>query len=252
MAMRSTLGAAAAAFTVAFVIAGCGATPVARTAASPMVSANPESTSASPTPSVTPPVLVQPSPFPPAATCSTFYPLPGLCVGVIGRVPTSAEFAAMIAAGAPGVEKALGMKDWSVCSNGQACFKASTASAAMVGTNAGVFDGGYGLYPGGGLGAACWVFVYRDSSGWHYLNSGCAQNDGFVPGSSDTGAHVFVTGCANFRATPALTGKVLGCLGNGTVVNVDSAPVFQDGHIWWHLTGRGWMAHDYLCEICRV
>lgn len=158
----------------------------------------------------------------------------------------------MIAAGAPGVEKALGMKDWSVCSNGQTCFKASTASAAMVGTNAGVFDGGFGLYPGGGLGAACWVFVYSDSLGWHYLNSGCAQNDGFVPGSSDTGAHVYVTGCANVRATPGLTGKVLGCLGNRTSVNVDSAPVYQDGHIWWHLTGRGWMAHDYLCEICRV
>ncbi len=158
----------------------------------------------------------------------------------------------MIAAGSPGVEKALGMKDWSVCSNGQTCFKASIAGAAMVGTNAGVFDGGYGLYPGGGLGAACWVFVYADSSGWHYLNSGCAQNDGFVPGSSDTGAHVFVTGCANFRATPGLTGKVLGCLGNGTVVNVDTAPEYQDGHIWWHLTGRGWMAHDFLCEICRI
>jgi hypothetical protein len=158
----------------------------------------------------------------------------------------------MTAAGAPATEKAFGWKDWSVCSNGQTCFKARTAAEAMVGTNAGVFDGGDGLFPGGGLGSACWVFVYQDSNGWHYLNSGCAQNPGFVPGSSETGTHVFVTGCANVRATPALTGKVLGCLGNGTVVNVDSAPVYQDGHVWWHLTGHGWMAHDYLCEICRV
>lgn len=158
----------------------------------------------------------------------------------------------MVAAGSPGVEKSLGYKDWSACSNGETCFKASTADHAMVGTNAGVFDGGFGLYPGGGLGAACWVFVYLDASGWHYLDSGCAQNGGFVPGSVDTGTHVHVTGCANFRDTPALTGKVLGCLGNGTGVNVDSAPVWQDGHIWWHLTSRGWMAHDFLCEICRV
>ena len=32
----------------------------------------------------------------------------------------------------------------------------------MVGTDAGVLNGGYGQYPGGGLGAACWVFLYRD------------------------------------------------------------------------------------------
>jgi hypothetical protein len=158
----------------------------------------------------------------------------------------------MTAAGLPAVEKALGYKDWSACSSGQYCFRAGPAASAMVGTNAGVFDGGYGQYPEGGLGAACWVFVYQDSAGWHLLNFGCAQNPGFVPGSADTGTHVFVTGCANYRAAPALTGTVLGCLGNGTIVNVDSAPVFKDAHVWWHLTDRGWMAHDFLCESCRV
>src|SRR5205814_1607947 len=104
--MRSTLGGAAGALTVAFVLAGCGATPVARTAASPIsqvsaspatdLSASPGRSAASPTPSPTPPVLVQPSPS--SSACTTFYPLPGLCVGVIGRVPTTAEFAGMIAA----------------------------------------------------------------------------------------------------------------------------------------------------------
>jgi hypothetical protein len=260
--MRSKIGAAAAAFAVAFVLAGCGSTPVARTAATPTtlvsasptpdVSASPELTTASPTPTATLPQFIQPSPSPSASLCTTFYPLPGLCVGVIGRVPTPQEYAAIIAAGAPAVEKSLGIKDWSVCSNGQTCFKVGTAAEAMVGTNAGVFDGGYGMFPLDNLGAACWVFVYQDAKGWHYLNSGCAQNDGFVPGSSDTGTHVFVTGCANYRTAPALSATVLGCLGNRTIVNVDSAPVYQDGHIWWHLTGYGWMAHDFLCEICRV
>jgi hypothetical protein len=45
-----------------------------------------------------------------------------------------------------------------------------------------------------------------------------------------------------------LTAKVLGCLGNGTLVDVDSAPVYRDKHIWWHLAGRGWMAHDFLVD----
>jgi hypothetical protein len=238
--MRSTFGAAAVTFTLALVLAACGATPVARTSSSPTarVSASPTAAAASPSAAASP--------------CQALQPLPGLCVGVIGRVPTQEEFVAMTAASVPAVEKALGYKDWSVCSNGQNCFRTGTAAAAMIGTDAAAFDGGYGQYPGGGLGAACWVFVYRDSAGWHFQDFGCAQNGGFVPGSADTGSHVFVNGCANYRAMPGLSAKVLGCLSNRTVVNVDSAPVFLDGHIWWHLSGRGWMAHDYLCEICRV
>ena len=158
----------------------------------------------------------------------------------------------MTAVGAPAIEKALGYKDWSVCSNGENCYRVSPEPSGMVGTDAGVLNGGYGQYPGGGLGAACRVFLYRDSGGWHFLNFACAQNPGFTPGSADAGTHVFVSGCANYRTTPSLTAKVLGCLAKGTVVNVDRAPVYADSHVWWHLTGRGWMAHDYLCEICRV
>jgi hypothetical protein len=30
------------------------------------------------------------------------------------------------------------------------------------------------------------------------------------------------------------------------VVDVDSAPLYTDGKIWWHLSGKGWMAHDFL------
>jgi len=158
----------------------------------------------------------------------------------------------MSTAGAPAIEKALGYNDWSVCSNGENCYRVSPEPSGMVGTDAGVLNGGYGQYPGGGLGAACWVFLYRDSGGWHFLNYACAQNPGFTPGSADTGTHVFVSGCANYRTSPSLTAKALGCLANGTVVNVDSAPVYAEVHVWWHLTGRGWMAHDYLCEICKV
>lgn len=158
----------------------------------------------------------------------------------------------MTAAGAPAIERALGYKDWSACSNGENCYRVSPEPSGMVGTDAGVLNGGYGQYPGGGLGAACWVFLYRDSGGWHFLNFACAQNPGFTPGSADTGTHVFVNGCANYRMAPSLSAAAVGCLTKGTVVSVDSAPVYADAHVWWHLTGRGWMAHDYLCEACRV
>jgi hypothetical protein len=151
----------------------------------------------------------------------------------------------MIAVGRLGIEKDFGWKDWSVCKNGLSCFKVGTPSLAMVGTNAGTLTGTDGVERGGvlSLGSACWLFLYKDSRGWHYFNARCVQNPGSIPGSSDS---VFVTGCANFRAEPALSATVLGCLGNGTNVSIDSAPVYKDGHIWWHLAGRGWMAHDYL------
>jgi hypothetical protein len=234
--MRPAQTVGAAAFAVALLLAGCGSTPVAQSSPTPVAG-----TSASPgaTPSA-------------AGQCQNYQSLPGLCVGVIGRFPTHDEYVAMSAIGAPAIEKALGYKDWSACSNGENCYRVSPEPSGMVGTDAGVLNGGFGQYPGGGLGAACWVFLFRDSAGWHFLNFACAQNPGFIPGSSDTGTHVFVNGCANYRTTPSTTATVVGCLAKGTVVNVDSAPVYAEAHVWWQLTGRGWMAHDYLCEICRV
>lgn len=150
----------------------------------------------------------------------------------------------MIAIGRPAIEKDFGWKDASVCPKGQPCFQVGSPSRALIGTNAGTF---YGI---GGNGSGCWLFLYLDSKGWHYVNAVCAQAQGYGPGIGD---RVFVTGCANFRADPSLSAKVLGCLGNGTLVDVDSAPVYRDAHIWWHLVGRGWMAHDFLVapKDCR-
>jgi hypothetical protein len=174
--------------------------------------------------------------------------LPGLCVG---RAATAQEEAAMIAVGKPAIEADYGWPDWSTCVNGQQCYEVGNPSRAMVGTNAGTFYGIYGQYPGGGLGSPCWVFLFQDSSGWHYANAGCAQARGYVPGPGD---RVFVNpGCANVRDVPSLSGKVIACLNNGTTVDVDSAPTYVDGHIWWHLAGHGWMAHDFLVapKNCR-
>ena len=148
----------------------------------------------------------------------------------------------MVAVGRPAAEKELGLKDWSVCSGSQKCFQVANPAGAIIGTDAGSFNGGSSCKTFCG-GSACTVYLYKDSAGWHYVNARCYQDSGYVPGRQDK---VYVTGCANFRMTPSITAKILGCLGNGTFVDVDSAPVYRDGHIWWHLAGRGWMAHDFL------
>jgi hypothetical protein len=150
----------------------------------------------------------------------------------------------MLSVGRPAVEAKYGLKPIATCRNGDNCFIVRSPLVAIVGTNAGVFSGSIGLYPDGGLGCGVLVFLSYDSTGWHYVNSGCVQNGGFWPGVID---QVFVSsGCANVRTSPSLSATVLACLPAHTQVSVDSAPVYADAHIWWHLAGRGWMVHDYL------
>ena len=150
----------------------------------------------------------------------------------------------MLAVARPAVEAKYGLKPIATCKTGDRCFVVDSWPIAIVGTEAGVFSGRIGAYPSGGLGCSALVFVSHDSAGWHYVNSGCVQNPGFMPGKDDK---VFVTsGCANVRTSPSLSSSVIVCLRGGTPVSVVSAPVFADGHIWWHLAGGGWMAHDYL------
>jgi hypothetical protein len=150
----------------------------------------------------------------------------------------------MLSVGRPAVEAKYSLKPIATCRNGDSCFIVQNPLVAIVGTNAGVFSGSLGLYPNGGLGCGVLVFLSYDSAGWHYVNSGCVQNPGGIPGTFD---HVFVSsGCANVRSSPSLSATVLACLPAQTQVDVDSAPVYADSHIWWHLAGRGWMAHDYL------
>jgi len=159
------------------------------------------------------------------------------------RSATAAEESGMIAAGKAAFEKAYGLKDVSACRSGDDCFAVSKPSQATVGTNAGWFHGDEHRSPTGGD-SGCWIYLYRDAGGWHYLNGRCAQVTGYIPGPQD---RVYVTtGCARVRAVPALSGNVLDCLIKGVVVDVDSAPVYADGYIWWHLQGRGWMVHDSL------
>lgn len=177
--------------------------------------------------------------------CSVPQPLPDLCVG---RAATTSEAQAIVAAGTVGAEQDLRLKDMAQCTVGDACFKPRSPSDTIVGTNAAVFSATSGTLGADGsnlgLGSACAVFVTNDGTAWHYAAAACVQNPGFLPGPSD---HVYVpSACANVRSAPGLKALVLDCLAKNTIVNVDSAPVFQDGYIWWHLVGRGWMANDFL------
>src|SRR5690348_11394443 len=94
-AMRPAQTAAAAAFAAVLLLAGCGSAPVAQSSPSSVAAVSPSPTSASPTANATPSgVPASPSAGP--TQCQSYQPLPGLCVGVIGRTPTHQEYLAMV------------------------------------------------------------------------------------------------------------------------------------------------------------
>ena len=147
----------------------------------------------------------------------------------------------MIAAGKTPAEAYLHLGDGDSCGAQQDCLYTRNADG-VIGVNAGFFHGSEGC-PSGCGGAGCWIYLYQDTAGWHFVDAACTQATGEIPGPEDT---VRVRGCANVRDAPGSTGRVIGCVPNQTTVNVDSGPVYADAHIWWHLTGKGWMAHDFL------
>jgi len=191
-----------------------------------------------------PDVLSRPSqsPAPPATATPLASPsLTAVALGSPGRPATSAEFSAMVMAGKAPAERDLGLPDWSSCSPAQACLRIREASG-LIGVDAGTVQADRAC-PAGCAEQGCLIFLYSDASGWHYVDAGCAQTAGSLPGPGD---RVRVVGCANVRNRPGLASVILDCLSNGTRVDVDSAPAYVEGRIWWHLRGLGWMAHDFL------
>lgn len=90
----------------------------------------------------------------------------------------------------------------------------------------------------------CYIYVYRDSYGWHYLNGRCTQN---LVVANPGVASVTTTGsCANLRESAGLSGRVIRCLIEGTTVTIDGGPTWLDNHLWWHVNAGGWIAHDNL------
>ena len=149
----------------------------------------------------------------------------------------------MVAVGKPGIEKELGLGDGSSCTDVSGCFEIGRPSRATVGTNAGTLYG-IKITPSGQPAAGCYLFLHRDSAGWHYDNGRCITAVEQIPSAV---SQVYAdSGCVNVRDAPSISGHILNCLGGGTKVYVDSAPTYASGHIWWHLLCLGWMAHDFL------
>jgi hypothetical protein len=93
---------------------------------------------------------------------------------------------------------------------------------------------------------ACLTYVFKEAAAWEYLESRC-EGDHLISPYVGSAVQVHVpTGCANIRATPRLGAALVGCVPNGTRAGIDDGPTFADGRLWWHLTGNGWMAHDFL------
>ena len=178
-----------------------------------------------------------------AAASTTATPL--LSPGEVpqGHKASSAELDAMIRAGKKPAEAYLHLGDESSCAPQQECLSTVDAYGA-IGIHAGWFHGGEGCPQGCG-GASCWIYLFEDAAEWHFVNAACAQAPGDAPGAQDL-VRVSGGGCANVRSEPGTNSKVVGCLADHTTVDVDSAPVYTDGKIWWHLRGKGWMAHDFL------
>jgi hypothetical protein len=137
---------------------------------------------------------------------------------------------------------------------------ACPATATQCLTIQGEVDGVHATYFRARLGsskasAACFIYTILDASGWHFLDMVCAGPESGVSWP-DVGEidYVFVAAgsCANVRATPGLGGKVVACLRAGTTVTIDAGPDYvvepppSASHLWWHIEGKGWMAHDFL------
>jgi hypothetical protein len=179
------------------------------------------------------------------STSASASPSPVVSLGEVpqGHKATPTELAAMISAGKKPAEAYLHLGDSDSCAPQQSCLFTDDAYG-VVGINAGWFHGGEGC-PAGCGGAGCWIYLFQDASAWHFVNAACAQAPGDVPGAQDT-VRVSGGGCANVRDAPGTKSRVTGCVPDHTTVDVDSAPVYTDGKIWWHLQGKGWMAHDFL------
>jgi hypothetical protein len=152
----------------------------------------------------------------------------------------SSGAAAPVQAALPGLEAMTGLKYQSA-----ACAP-DTACLHLVGQTDGVGAAALQFATAASAGRGCEAFVYSDAGGWHYLNAVCALPDQLSP-VVGRDATVHVPGdCANVHVAVRLNSPIAACLQDGTSVRIDGGPDYVDGKLWWHLKGRGWMAHEFL------
>src|SRR2546427_252672 len=108
----------------------------------------------------------------------------------------------MVKAGKKPAEAYLHLGDSDSCAPQQECLYTDGADG-HIGIHAGWFHGNSGC-PSGCGGAGCWIYLFEDASGWHFVNAACAQAPGETPGAEDL-VRVSGGGCANVRSDPGNT-----------------------------------------------
>jgi Double zinc ribbon len=156
-----------------------------------------------------------------------------------GRLPSTAgSTSSPQAAALSGVEAKTGLRFATTCPTNAACL---SLVSQTVGTDAAAVV--FSTARSGGR--QCAGYVFRQGGGWHFLDAVCGLPNQLSPlVGHDATVHV-PNSCANLRTAPGLRAAVVGCIGDGTVVQVEGGPTYGDGRVWWQLK-TGWMAHDFL------
>ncbi|HET7465367.1 MAG TPA: hypothetical protein VFL29_01760 [Candidatus Dormibacteraeota bacterium] len=181
----------------------------------------------------------------------SFQPPPESIVPVVAHHATGGSFATPLAAAndlAQGRAVALLANAMDACPGNRACV---VVGAQVDGAQSAYFVGSAGS---NGVILKCGTYVYLTQGQWHGLAWRC-RPDHVFPAVGEAGTVVLGMGasptdCANLRATPGLSGRVVGCIHDGAAVTLDGGPAYVPGAnidgLWWHVAGRGWMVDDFL------
>jgi len=108
----------------------------------------------------------------------------------------------------------------------------------------------FNLTPPQGQKAQCVSYLGRNqpNEAWQLVGVSCGPRGGLMP-RVGAQARISVSGCANVRSFP-LHGPVVDCLRDGTTVTLDDGPAVvvldPSSNLWWHISGKGWVAHALL------
>ncbi len=90
----------------------------------------------------------------------------------------------------------------------------------------------------GGL-SHCVVYLHDAGGQWSADAATCVDSATPAPVTGATVPVAAPGSCARIRRAAGLTSPVIACLRDGTLVTVDAAPVYRDGHLWFSVSAPG-------------